>query len=110
MPTRRNPRSGRRRSSRPVPRTAPQRHHIDRFAGDLIAANSGGNGDDLLDTKEAAEFLRVSRQFLEIGRHRGYGPPYQKVGRRRVFYRRKHILKWLDERVHRCTSEYMEAR
>ena len=34
-----------------------------------------------LTTLEAADYLRLSRQFLEIARHRGNGPPYIKLSR-----------------------------
>ncbi len=34
-----------------------------------------------LTTAEAADYLRLSRQFLEIARHRGNGPPYIKLSR-----------------------------
>ncbi len=34
-----------------------------------------------LTTAEAAEYLRLSKQFLEIARHRGDGPPYIKLAR-----------------------------
>lgn len=93
----------------PIRRTAPKTHHLDRRAGDIVAANSGSEGDVLLTTREAADFLRVSQQWLEIGRHRGYGPPYQRVGPRLIFYNRRPMLDWLNTRTHRCTSEYMEA-
>jgi hypothetical protein len=100
----------------PVKRAAPKTHHLDRRAGDIVAASSGAttststsNYDDLLTTQEAADFLRVSPQFLTIGRHRGYGPPYQRVSPRLILYRRGGILDWLKERTHRCTSEYAET-
>ena len=34
-----------------------------------------------LTTAEAAEYLRLSKQFLEIARHRGDGPPYIQLAR-----------------------------
>ena len=34
-----------------------------------------------LTTSEAAEYLHLSKQFLEIARHRGDGPPYIKLAR-----------------------------
>ena len=36
---------------------------------------------EYLTTSEAAKYLGVSRQWLEIGRHKGYGPPYIKLAR-----------------------------
>ena len=37
-----------------------------------------GDDDDLLTTPQLAEWLAVSEQWCEIGRHKGYGPPYVK--------------------------------
>jgi hypothetical protein len=39
------------------------------------------NSSPLLDTKEAADFLRVSISFLMKARLRGDGPRYRKLGR-----------------------------
>jgi hypothetical protein len=36
---------------------------------------------EYLKTSEAAKYLSVSRQWLEIGRHKGYGPSYVKLAR-----------------------------
>jgi hypothetical protein len=36
---------------------------------------------EYLTTSQAATYLNVSRQWLEIGRHKGYGPPYVKLAR-----------------------------
>lgn len=52
--------------------------HIDKRAGDVIAASSGG-ADDLLDTEAVAKWIGVSTQFLEIGRSRGYGPEFMRL-------------------------------
>jgi predicted DNA-binding transcriptional regulator AlpA len=35
---------------------------------------------EYLNTKQAAAYLGVSRQWLEIGRTKGYGPPFIKAG------------------------------
>jgi predicted DNA-binding transcriptional regulator AlpA len=90
---------------RPAP---PQRHHIDRRAGDLIGAADAADANELLATSEVAEWLGVSTQFLEIGRHRGYGPPFVRLSPRRVRYLRSSVLDWLRDRQHRGTQEYMK--
>ena len=53
-----------------------------------------GGGSDYLNTREAAAYLNVSTQFLEIARSRGTGPPYCKVGRA-VRYRRAGLDEWM---------------
>jgi hypothetical protein len=59
-----------------------------------------------LDTKAEADWLGVSTQWLEIGRCRGYGPPFERLSPRVIRYQRGKTRRWLDERSHRCTSEY----
>ncbi|OGA65665.1 MAG: hypothetical protein A3G81_05290 [Betaproteobacteria bacterium RIFCSPLOWO2_12_FULL_65_14] len=59
---------------------------------------------DVLTTAQAAEYLAVSHQFLEIARLRGSGPSYCKVGRL-VRYRRVTLDAWLASREVSSTSE-----
>lgn len=80
-------------------------HHLDRRAATIAAAGTG-DPDDLLDTSEVAEWLAVSSQFLEIGRHRGYGPKFVRLSPRRCRYLRSDVLSWLAERTHAATREY----
>jgi hypothetical protein len=83
------------------------KHHLDKRAGDLIAAG-GGDTDDLLTTKQVATWLGVSVQWLEIGRSKGYGPPFVRLAKKRgVRYKRSTVLKWLAEREYACTAEYL---
>jgi predicted DNA-binding transcriptional regulator AlpA len=86
---------------------APKTHHLDRRA-DAIAeqGKEGGTADDLLSTPEVAGWFGVSKEFLENARHRGYGPPFIRIGPKRIRYRRGDCLQWLDQRTHRSTSEY----
>jgi predicted DNA-binding transcriptional regulator AlpA len=91
------------------PTTArPRRHHIDRRAS-MLAEMGDGAPDDLLPTRAVAEWLGVSIQFLEIGRHRGYGPKFVRIGPARIRYRRADILAWLEERTFASTSQYGEV-
>jgi predicted DNA-binding transcriptional regulator AlpA len=60
----------------------------------------------LLVTKQLAEWLGVSVPWLEIGRSRGYGPPYTKLGSKSIRYRVGDVLKWLEERSYKSTAEY----
>ena len=57
-----------------------------------------------LTTSEAANYLRMSKQFLEIARHRGDGPPYIKLGRA-VRYYRPSLDQWMLERQRNHTAE-----
>ncbi|HVC53720.1 MAG TPA: helix-turn-helix domain-containing protein [Stellaceae bacterium] len=90
--------------------TLERRHHLDRRCDRLGAeVAAGGDADELLSTSDVAELLSVSGQWLEIGRSKGYGPPFIKLGPRRVRYRRQDLIEWLAGRRHRSTAEYMPA-
>jgi predicted DNA-binding transcriptional regulator AlpA len=92
-----------------MPKVIPLRHNLDRRA-DVLTAAGAGNPDDLLTTRQMADWLSVSRQWLEIGRHMGYGPAYTTLAPKIVRYRRSDILAWLEERKHHCTAEYRPRR
>jgi predicted DNA-binding transcriptional regulator AlpA len=83
----------------------PNRHHIDRRAHDVVAADIGAD-DELLSTYATANWLGVSMQWLEIGTSKGYGPLYQKISPRCVRYRRGDVQAWLKERTFASTAEY----
>jgi predicted DNA-binding transcriptional regulator AlpA len=53
---------------------------------------------EYLDTKQAAAYLGLSHQFLEIARHRrdGSGPHYLKLPRA-VRYRRDDLDAWMEQ-------------
>ena len=84
----------------------PVKHHLDRRAPAIIERGNNGAADDLLPTPETAAWLGVSVQWLEIGRHKGYGPRFVRCGPRRIRYRRADVLSWLAERTHAATAEY----
>jgi hypothetical protein len=87
--------------------TRPGQLHLDRRASAIATLGATmGEPDDLLTTNEVARWFAVTHQWLEIGRHRGYGPPYIRLAPSRVRYRRSDLIKWLDERRHRWTREY----
>jgi excisionase family DNA binding protein len=52
--------------------------------------------DGLLDTEQAAEYLRVGPQTIRNWRTKGRGPEALKVGSL-VRYRRSDLDRWLDE-------------
>ena len=86
----------------------PRKHHLDRRAS-MLAEIGAGTADDLLTTRDVAEWLGVSIQFLEIGRHRGYGPKFVRIGPARIRYRRADVLAWLEQRTFASTSQYAEV-
>jgi len=85
----------------------PIRHHLDRRAVELVE-DGAGNLHDLLSTGATADWLGVSPQWLEIGRSKGYGPPFVRLSPRRVRYRRDDVVGWLRERTHRSTAAYAD--
>jgi hypothetical protein len=86
-------------------KTTPQTHHLDKRSHKILDA---GNGDDdvLLTTPALAEWLDVSVQWVEIGRLKGYGPPFTRIGTNSIRYRRGDVRAWLAERRHLRTAEY----
>ncbi|HKA55808.1 MAG TPA: hypothetical protein VKJ47_19320 [Candidatus Binatia bacterium] len=81
-------------------------HHLDKRAGAIAAAAADEDELELLTTTQVAEWLGVSEAWLEIGRHKGYGPPFVTIAPRLIRYLRSGILTWLHERSHQCTREY----
>src|SRR5438046_1711739 len=84
-------------------------HHLDRRATELIEAENEGTDDELRSTVKTALWLGVSAEWLEIGRSRGWGPPFIKLSPRRVRYRVGDVKKWLADRSFRHTGEYSRA-
>jgi predicted DNA-binding transcriptional regulator AlpA len=87
--------------------TPTKHHHLDRRADKIVAADVGAD-DELLTTRQLANWLGVSTQFLEIGRSKKYGPQFVRVGPRYIVYRRGDVLTWLKERTHASTAEYAQ--
>jgi hypothetical protein len=86
--------------------TTPKKFHLDKRAAAIAAA--APDDDELMTTRQTALWLAVSEQWLEIGRHRGYGPAYERLGPRVIRYSRKNVRKWLDQRSHKSTREYQK--
>ncbi len=51
---------------------------------------------EYLRTPQAAAYLGMSRQYLEIARHTGGGPPYIKLSRA-VRYKRTDLDEWMAQ-------------
>ncbi|KRV16826.1 hypothetical protein AN459_29945 [Pseudomonas aeruginosa] len=58
----------------------------------------------MFTTEEAAQYLRLSRQTLELLRLQGGGPRYAKLGRS-VRYRRAALDEWLAANEQNHTAE-----
>ncbi len=55
--------------------------------------------NSLLTTKQAADYLAVSRQFLERDRWKGATIPFVRVGSRAVRYRLKDLDDYLEAKT-----------
>jgi hypothetical protein len=62
-----------------------------------------------LTTIEAAEYLKVSRNYLQGLRTTGTGPAYLRVSARRVLYSIECLEAWLKANTHASTAEYPRA-
>jgi predicted DNA-binding transcriptional regulator AlpA len=76
--------------------------HLDRRAEKLLLEKI--NDDRLLTTSECAEWLAVSYQWLDIGRIKGYGPPFRKLAPKIVRYYPPEVRDWLKERASIASS------
>lgn len=59
----------------------------------------------LLTTTEAAEFLGVSKAFLERDRWAGARVQFIKIGSRAVRYRLSDLEKYIEQQIRHSTSE-----
>jgi predicted DNA-binding transcriptional regulator AlpA len=83
--------------------------HIDKRAKRILAETaSEGPDDELLTTKQVSLWLTYSTQWLEIARVNGNGPKFERMGPKKVAYRRGDVRAWLRERQHQSTSEYKQ--
>lgn len=57
-----------------------------------------------MDEAETSIFAKWSRRSLQRGRQTGEGPPYHRLGKRRVVYYPSEVLAWLNSRRHLSTT------
>jgi hypothetical protein len=77
----------------------PAKHHLDARSREILDRLVDDLEDDsLMTTRETAQWLNVSTQFLEIGRAKNYGPPATVLAPKVVRYRKNAVLRWLIER------------
>jgi hypothetical protein len=96
-----------------MPRPIANTLHIDRRAGQIIAQSGDANAqaeihnaDDMMSTKEVADWLGVSEQFLAIRRNQHNGPRFIRVSPRKIMYQRRDVLVWLERRKYASTQDY----
>ncbi len=73
---------------------------------DLEASIITTSDDDLLDPRETARELNCSKSYLDKLRCYGGGPPFLRIGRRMVRYRRGDARNWANSHRFNSTSEY----
>lgn len=91
------------------PGYVPQAHFIDKCAGELAASleqDTAASGDAVWSAKTCAKKLNKSPIWLAIGRSRGYGPPFVKLGTRAIGYRPEAVIAWLRSREYHTTKDY----
>jgi predicted DNA-binding transcriptional regulator AlpA len=59
----------------------------------------------LLSRDEVEQEYGLSRRWLELAAVSGNGPPYLKISRRMVRYRRDQLETWLDSRAKNHSSQ-----
>ena len=59
----------------------------------------------LLNTTEAANFLGLSKAFLERDRWAGAKVPFIKISERAVRYRLQDLEKYIESRIRKSTSD-----
>lgn len=67
---------------------------------------SAKSDDDLLDPREMAVDLYCSKSYLDKLRCYGDGPPYIRLGPRKILYRRGDGRSWAAARRFDSTSQY----
>lgn len=70
---------------------------LDQRAGDLITKVRADPRDRFLPP-ELAEVLGISHSWINASRTQGYGPSYDKVGKRLVLYPKAAVIAWLQAR------------
>ena len=63
-----------------------------------------------LTEAEAARLLRLSERTLQRFLRQGGGPPYARLGYRRVVYARGRLIAWADACGYNSQSEEMERQ
>lgn len=86
--------------SRPEPRIALNP------AGQTRPSREESHDGELLTVREAADFLRCSKSYLDKLRCAGGGPEFVRLGVRKILYRRVDLMNWAKSRRFDSTSQY----
>lgn len=65
-------------------------------------------GDRYFTTEEAAEYLKMSKGFLDKARHYGGGPAFVRVSARAIRYDRADLDAWMSERRAASCADYRD--
>jgi predicted DNA-binding transcriptional regulator AlpA len=57
-----------------------------------------------MNTEQAAEYISLSTQYMEIARHKGTGPKYVKLAQA-VRYRLEDLDSWMESHLRQHTGE-----
>jgi hypothetical protein len=82
---------------------------LDAKVVDRNAHPTSWHPDDLLTSSELAGSLKISERTPENWRLNGAGPPFIRVGGRRVLYRWRDVLEYLEARRFSSTTEEQTA-
>lgn len=63
--------------------------------------------EEFLTPKQAADYLRVSKSYLDKLRVYGGGPKFLRFGRK-ILYRKAELNRWAAERSFSSTSQYRQ--
>jgi phage terminase Nu1 subunit (DNA packaging protein) len=64
---------------------------------------------EILNEKQAADYLGVTARALQAWRYRGGGPRFIRISARCIRYRQDDLEQWLSERMANTTAEKTEA-
>ncbi len=83
-------------------------HQLDRRAHKLLDEAISENA--LLDTEQVADWLGVSKNWLEIGRIRGWGPRFKKLAPKIVRYHVPDVRDFLEECSRRASDQHASSK
>jgi DNA-binding transcriptional MerR regulator len=61
--------------------------------------------EKVMTSREVAKAIGVTRKTLSVWRSNGYGPPYYELTKRTKLYATEDVIKWLERRKRRSTSD-----
>ena len=66
--------------------------------------------ESLMTSPEVDEYVKGGRGWANKRRHAGDGPPYIRISRFGIRYRREDVDRWLDERRNAIAGEHRRGR